>query len=162
MRVLFTLRLTLLLLIVATPVTTGTSLANQPNVLVILADDQGRGNLSFNGNSNLSTPWIDSLGREGARFDHFYVCPVCTPMRAESLTGRYHLRSGGSGTSRGQEARPSIFACWSGRATEVTDRRRDSAPTNGMAERLLVVGLAPAPSTTSSRYKQAAPSTTGR
>jgi len=56
MRVLFTLRLTLLLLIVATPVTTGTSLANQPNVLVILADDQGRGNLSFNGNSNLSTP----------------------------------------------------------------------------------------------------------
>lgn len=75
----------------------------RPNVLIILSDDQGWGDLSSNGNSNLSTPRIDALGKAGATFDRFYVCPVCSPTRAEFLTGRYHLRSGVVSTSTGGE-----------------------------------------------------------
>lgn len=65
-----------------------------PNIVVVLADDQGWGDLSISGNTNLATPAIDSLARTGARFDRFFVCPVCAPTRAEFLTGRYHLRGG--------------------------------------------------------------------
>lgn len=75
----------------------------RPNVLVILADDQGWGDLSVHGNSNLATPNIDSLARDGALFDRFYVCPVCSPTRAEFLTGRYHPRGGVWSTSTGGE-----------------------------------------------------------
>src|SRR5262249_37813859 len=68
--------------------------AERPNVVIVLADDQGWGDLSIHGNTNLRTPNIDSLGRDGALFDRFYVCPVCSPTRAELLTGRYHPRGG--------------------------------------------------------------------
>ncbi len=74
-----------------------------PNVIVILSDDQGWGDLSLNGNTNLSTPNIDGLAASGARFDRFFVCPVCSPTRAEFLTGRYHSRSGVYSTSAGGE-----------------------------------------------------------
>ncbi len=77
--------------------------AERPNVVVILADDQGWGDLSVHGNTNLATPHIDSLARSGALFEHFYVCPVCSPTRAELLTGRYHVRSGVFSTSTGGE-----------------------------------------------------------
>ncbi|MHC4401475.1 MAG: arylsulfatase [Planctomycetota bacterium] len=77
--------------------------AGRPNVVVILTDDQGWGDLSLNGNKNLSTPHVDSLARDGASFDRFYVCPVCSPTRAEFLTGRYHPRSGVYSTSAGGE-----------------------------------------------------------
>ena len=77
--------------------------ADRPNVVVILTDDQGWGDVSINGNSNLSTPHIDSLAEEGIRFDRFYVCAVCSPTRAEFLTGRYHARSGVYSTSAGGE-----------------------------------------------------------
>ncbi len=77
--------------------------ADHPNVVVILADDQGWGDLSANGNQNLSTPHVDSLARDGASFDRFFVCPVCSPTRAEFLTGRYHPRSGVYSTSTGGE-----------------------------------------------------------
>ncbi len=77
--------------------------ARKPNVIVILTDDQGWGDLSLNGNTNLQTPRIDALARAGARFDRFYVCPVCSPTRAEFLTGRYHPRSGVFSTSAGGE-----------------------------------------------------------
>ena len=73
------------------------------NVVVFLTDDQGWGDLSLNGNTNLSTPNIDSLGKDGASFDRFYVCPVCSPTRAEFLTGRHHVRSGVYSTSAGGE-----------------------------------------------------------
>lgn len=79
------------------------SAAERPNVLVILADDQGWGDLSVHGNTNLSTPNIDSLARDGALFERFFVCPVCSPTRAEFLTGRYHPRGGVRGVSTGGE-----------------------------------------------------------
>ena len=77
--------------------------ARKPNIVVILADDQGWGDLSVNGNTNIATPHIDSLARDGAMFDRFYVCPVCSPTRAEFLTGRYHPRGGVFGVSTGGE-----------------------------------------------------------
>lgn len=77
--------------------------SKRPNVLVILADDQGWGDLSIHGNTNLSTPHIDSLARDGALFERFYVCAVCAPTRAEFLTGRYHSRGGVRGVSTGAE-----------------------------------------------------------
>ncbi len=75
----------------------------RPNVVVILTDDQGWGDLSVHGNVNLDTPNIDSLARDGALFDRFLVCPVCSPTRAEFLTGRYHPRGGVYSTSTGGE-----------------------------------------------------------
>src|SRR5262249_48026539 len=79
------------------------SAAERPNIVVILADDQGWGDLSVHGNTNLSTPNIDSLARDGALFERFFVCPVCAPTRAEFLTGRYHPRCGIRGVSTGGE-----------------------------------------------------------
>ncbi|MEY5011300.1 MAG: hypothetical protein RLZZ253_2439 [Verrucomicrobiota bacterium] len=75
----------------------------KPNVLIILADDQGWGDLSVHGNPDLQTPRIDSLAQEGALMDRFFVCPVCSPTRAELLTGRYYTRTGVHGVSVGQE-----------------------------------------------------------
>ena len=65
-----------------------------PNVIIILTDDQGWGDISIKGNQDLSTPNIDKLGRTGVQFDRFFVSPVCSPTRAELLTGRYHVRGG--------------------------------------------------------------------
>ena len=76
---------------------------SSPNVLVILTDDQGWGDLSIHGNRNLSTPHLDSIGSKGVIMDRFYVCPVCSPTRAEFLTGRYHPRGGVYSTSAGGE-----------------------------------------------------------
>lgn len=75
----------------------------RPNVVVFLADDGGWGDLSVNGNTNLSTPNIDSLAKDGAMLDRFFVSPVCSPTRAEFLTGRYHPRSGVTDVTRGGE-----------------------------------------------------------
>lgn len=77
--------------------------ADRPNIVMILSDDQGWGDLSMNGNKNLSTPNIDGLAKSGVSFDRFYVCPVCSPTRAEMLTGRYHPRGGVYSTSTGGE-----------------------------------------------------------
>ena len=74
-----------------------------PNIILIMSDDQGWGDLSINGNQNLHTPNIDLLAEKGVRFNHFYVSPVCSPTRAELLTGRYHPRTGVYSTSEGGE-----------------------------------------------------------
>ena len=77
--------------------------ATQPNVVVLLADDAGWGDYSFNGNHQLATPNIDAIAKAGAHFDRFFVQPVCSPTRSEFLTGRYHRRLGVYGVSTGQE-----------------------------------------------------------
>jgi arylsulfatase A-like enzyme len=76
---------------------------DHPNVVVFLSDDQGFGDFSFTGNLDLATPNIDGLARDGAFVENFYVCPVCSPTRAEFLTGRYHVRGGVFSTSAGGE-----------------------------------------------------------
>lgn len=75
----------------------------QPNVIIILSDDQGWGDLSLTGNPLLNTPHIDSLAKNGAVLEQFYVGPVCSPTRAEILTGRYAVRGGVYSTSEGGE-----------------------------------------------------------
>jgi arylsulfatase A-like enzyme len=74
-----------------------------PNVIIILTDDQGWGDLSVHGNTNISTPNIDELSASGASLDNFYVCAVCSPTRAELLTGRYNFRGGVQSTGGGGE-----------------------------------------------------------
>jgi arylsulfatase A-like enzyme len=77
--------------------------AAPPNVIVILADDQGWGDLSGNGNGDLCSPHLDSLATDGAKCDRFFVQPVCSPTRAEFLTGRWHPRCGVRDVSTGGE-----------------------------------------------------------
>lgn len=92
-----------LLLLVITLFSACGSTDRQPNVIIILADDQGWGDLSINGNTSITTSNLDAMAASGVRFDRFYVSPVCSPTRAELLTGRYHTRSGVHGTSAGSE-----------------------------------------------------------
>ncbi len=80
-----------------------------PNVIVILADDQGTVDLNIYGAKDLYTPHIDALARTGVRFTQLYVgAPVCSPSRASLLTGRYPQRAGVPGnvgiTARGMPA----------------------------------------------------------
>lgn len=81
----------------------GQSSQAKPNVIIILTDDQGWGDLSFHGNPYIKTPAMDALAMEGASFSNFYVSPLCAPTRASMLTGRYHLRTGAVSVSRGLE-----------------------------------------------------------
>lgn len=74
-----------------------------PNVILILADDQGWGDLGMHQNPYVKTPVLDRIARDGARFEHFYVSPLCAPTRASLLTGRYYLRTGTSWVSKGLE-----------------------------------------------------------
>jgi len=74
-----------------------------PNVLLIMTDDQGWGDLGSSKNPMLQTPVLDSLARQSATFDRFYVSPLCAPTRASLLTGRYHLRTGTVSVTKGLE-----------------------------------------------------------
>jgi arylsulfatase A-like enzyme len=74
-----------------------------PNVILILTDDQGWGDLGIHGNPGLCTPAIDAMAENSAHFQRFYVSPLCAPTRASLLTGRYHLRTGTSWVSKGKE-----------------------------------------------------------
>ncbi|MDX1945924.1 MAG: arylsulfatase [Pirellulaceae bacterium] len=80
-----------------------TSAAQRPNILLILTDDQGWGDVHSHGNDVLATPHLDRLAKEGARLERFYVCKLCAPTRASLLTGRYHLRTGVHGVTRAAE-----------------------------------------------------------
>jgi arylsulfatase A-like enzyme len=67
----------------------------KPNVILIMTDDQGYGDLSCMGNTDFVTPHIDTLAENGARFTNFYSnSPVCSPSRASLLTGRYPGNAG--------------------------------------------------------------------
>ncbi len=67
---------------------------SRPNVIFILTDDQGYGDLSLHGHPVLKTPNLDRLGREAVRFTDFHVSPTCSPTRAALLTGRHEFRNG--------------------------------------------------------------------
>jgi len=75
----------------------------RPNVVLIMTDDQGWGDIHSHGNDVIDTPVMDKLAADGARFERFFVSPVCAPTRASLLTGRYHLRTGTHGVTRGYE-----------------------------------------------------------
>ncbi len=84
------------------------SFSAQPNILLIISDDQGYGDFSIHGNTHLKTPNIDKLGGEGVQFERYYVNSFCAPTRAALLTGRWPLRTGCHGVTQNREAiRPS-------------------------------------------------------
>ncbi len=91
--------LLLLLSAFAVGATTG---ATKPNIVVIMTDDQGYGDLSCHGNPILKTPNLDRLHAESVRFTDFHVSPFCTPTRAALMTGRFPARTGAYRTSSGR------------------------------------------------------------
>lgn len=75
----------------------------RPNIVFVLTDDQGYGDLSCHGNPILKTPNIDRLHREGVRFTDFMVSPTCSPTRSALMTGRHEFRNGVSHTINERE-----------------------------------------------------------
>ena len=78
------------------------ALAKQPNVIVVMTDDQGYGELSAHGNPVLQTPHLDRLHAQGIRLDDFHVAPMCTPSRGQFLTGMDAARNGAINVSSGR------------------------------------------------------------
>jgi len=77
----------------------------RPNIIIVLADDLGVGDLGMNG-SPIRTPHIDRLAKEGACLSDFYASAnVCSPSRAGLLTGRYPIRMGLADDALGPESR---------------------------------------------------------
>ena len=76
--------------------------ASQPNVLLVMTDDQGFGDAAFQGNPILKTPNLDALARSGVRFTDFLASPTCSPSRASLMTGRHEFRSGVTHTIEGR------------------------------------------------------------
>ena len=66
----------------------------KPNIIFILTDDQGFGDLGRHGHPLLKTPNIDALHDQSVRFEQFYVSPSCSPTRAALLTGMHEFRNG--------------------------------------------------------------------
>ena len=83
--------------------------AERPNIVLLMSDDQGWGETSYNGHPHLKTPVLDEMAQTGLRLDRFYAAsPVCTPTRASVLTGRHANRMGAFGAN------------WSIRPQEIT------------------------------------------
>src|SRR5215510_2865733 len=68
--------------------------ARRPNIIFVLTDDQGYGDLSCHGNPILKTPNLDRLFAEGVRFTDFHVSPTCSPTRSALMTGRHEFKNG--------------------------------------------------------------------
>ncbi|NMF33517.1 sulfatase-like hydrolase/transferase [Flammeovirga yaeyamensis] len=75
-----------------------------PNVILILTDDQGIGDLGCHGNPWLKTPNIDKFYEQSVRLTDFHVSPLCTPTRAAIMTGQYPIRNGAWATYKGRDA----------------------------------------------------------
>lgn len=72
----------------------GAATSSRPNIVILLADDLGYADVGFTGGKQIKTPELDRLAAAGARLDHYYVQPLCSPTRAALLTGRYPMRYG--------------------------------------------------------------------
>ena len=74
---------------------------SKPNVIIVLTDDQGYGDVSLHGNPVIKTPHMDSIATEGVHFDQFHVTPMCSPTRAALLTGKHPYENGVISTCAG-------------------------------------------------------------
>ena len=70
------------------------NMQSRPNIIFVLTDDQGYGDLSCLGNPILKTPELDRLHADSVRLTDFHVAPMCTPTRGELMTGQDALRNG--------------------------------------------------------------------
>ena len=89
------------------------SRAQRPNIVLFLSDDMGYAQVGFTGGTEVPTPAIDSIARDGVQLTQFYVQPVCTPTRGCLMTGRYAWKNG-------TETRPSALAAFGMRKDERT------------------------------------------
>jgi arylsulfatase A-like enzyme len=87
---------------VASAAPAGSAPARRPNVIILLTDDQGYGDLSCHGNPVLKTPNLDRLHDQGIRLTDFHVAPMCTPTRGQLMTGRDALHTGASSVCAGR------------------------------------------------------------
>jgi arylsulfatase A-like enzyme len=98
MRCLQTLIVAAVVLLAGAPVPSGAQAppdrSQRPNVVLIITDDVGYGDFGAYGATDIRTPNVDRLAREGVRLTDFYAAPVCTPTRAMLMTGRYQQRVG--------------------------------------------------------------------
>jgi len=78
----------------------------RPNIVFILTDDQGYGDISAHGNPVLKTPHLDRLRNEGVRFTDFHVSPTCAPTRSALITGRHEFKNGVTHTILERERLP--------------------------------------------------------
>lgn len=89
--------------------------ANHPNVIILMADDLGWGDVGYNGNKDIKTPSIDRMSKVGVQFTRYYTAaPLCSPTRASILTGRHPYRVGvlaahTGGMRQGEITIPEIF-----------------------------------------------------
>ena len=124
----------------------------RPNVLIIITDDQGFGDLACNGNPIIRTPNLDALAKQSVRLTSFYVSPVCSPTRASLLTGRYNYRTGvvdtylGRSLMHADEVTLAEMLRWSGYRTglfgkwHLGDNYPMRAMDQGFAESLVLKG----------------------
>ncbi len=84
----------------------------KPNIIIVLADDLGWGDVGFHG-SEIKTPNLDQMAKDGVILHHFYTAPVCSPTRAGLMTGRYPNRFG---------LRQTVIPPWSGFGVDVSEK----------------------------------------
>jgi arylsulfatase A-like enzyme/predicted esterase len=85
--------------------------ASRPNIVLVMADDQGWGDTGYHGHRILKTPCLDEMARQGVRFNRFYSgAPVCSPTRGSCLTGRHPFRYGIFFANAGRPGQPSEYA----------------------------------------------------
>lgn len=77
--------------------------AAKPNILLIITDDQGYGDVGRHGHPLLETPHLDALHDQSVRFERFYVSPSCSPTRAALMTGMHEFRNGVTHTTNPRE-----------------------------------------------------------
>ena len=78
----------------ATLLGTPALMAQRPNVVLVITDDQGYGDLGAHGNETIRTPHLDALAKESVRLTDYHVDPTCSPTRSALMTGRYSTRTG--------------------------------------------------------------------
>ncbi len=83
-----------LLAVVATFGLAAAGLAQRPNVVLVITDDQGYGDLGAHGNTKIKTPNLDALYEESVRLTDYHVDPTCSPTRSALMSGRYSTRTG--------------------------------------------------------------------
>ncbi|MEM7479266.1 MAG: sulfatase-like hydrolase/transferase, partial [Planctomycetota bacterium] len=88
--------------LIALYLTTTSQAVERPNVILILTDDQGYGDVSFHGNPVLKTPNLDVLANESVRFTDFHVAPMCSPTRGQLMTGIDAMRNGCTAVCEGR------------------------------------------------------------